>query len=275
MDDPRNALNAMLEIISFEKIFAVLVICALAWLFLVFAQFVLAKLILTLPKHRLLLSRLYPFIRLFIWGGVIIYAIVGILDPHENLVLAVIGSIGIVIGLATQEPAKNMIAGFIIMLNPPYRVGDMVTLAGHYGEVIKLEWSVTWLRTFDDNTVMVPNAEVLKTAVSNSNSGALDEMVVINFTLPINVDHKKAIALAKEATQCSPYTFLNKPIKVMIATDYHLKEHLIQLTIKAYVMDVRLERKFASDINIRVLSAYKEAGFYAADPQNIPETLKH
>jgi hypothetical protein len=33
--------------------------------------------------------------------------------------------------------------------------------------------------------LLYPNAEALKTAVSNSNSGALDEMVVINFTLPI------------------------------------------------------------------------------------------
>lgn len=90
------------------------------------------------------------------------------------------------------------------MTNPPYRVGDMVTLSGHYGEVIKLEWSMTWLRTFDDNTVMVPNAEALKTAVSNANSGALNEMVVVSFTIPMNADHQKAIALAREATQYSP-----------------------------------------------------------------------
>ncbi|MBB1270823.1 mechanosensitive ion channel family protein [Shewanella sp. SR44-3] len=262
MEDSRNALQAILAMISLEKILAVFIICAVAWLFLVFAQFSLAKLTLKLPKHRLLLNRLYPFIRLFTWGGVIMYAIIGILNPHENLVLAVIGSISIVIGLATQEPAKNLIAGFIIMLNPPYRVGDMVTLAGHYGEVIKLEWSVTWLRTFDDNTVMVPNAEALKTAVSNSNSGALDEMVVINFCLPIHIDHQTAIALAKEATQCSPYTFLNKPIKVMISSDFRFGEHLLLLTIKAYVMDVRLERKFSSDINIRVLNAFKQARLY-------------
>jgi small conductance mechanosensitive channel len=262
MEDSRKALQAMLEIISWEKLLAVLIICALAWLFLVLAQYALVKLTLKLPKYRLFLSRLYPFIRLFVWGAVIAYAIIGILDPHENLVLAVIGSISIVIGLATQEPAKNMIAGFIIMLNPPYRVGDMVTLSGHYGEVIKLEWSVTWLRTFDDNTVMVPNAEALKTAVSNSNSGALDEMVVINFKLPVNVDHNHACALAREATQCSPYTFLNKPIRVILGTDHSFGQHLISLTIKAYVMDVRLERKFASDINNRVLTAFKQAGLY-------------
>lgn len=265
MEDSRNALEAMLNIISFEKIAIIVLLCFIAWLVLLLVQTILNQLITKLPKHRLILNRLYPFIRLFIWGGVIAYTIIGILDPHQNLILAVIGSVSIVVGLATQEPAKNMIAGFIIMLNPPYRVGDMVTLAGHYGEVTKLEWSVTWLRTFDDNTVMIPNAEAIRTAVSNSNSGALDEMVVISFTLPINIDHILAMKLAKEATQCSPYTFLNKPIAVNLGNEFSFGQHLQTITIKAYVMDVRLERKFVSDINMRVLSAFKNAQFYDAN----------
>jgi small-conductance mechanosensitive channel len=122
--------------------------------------------------------------------------------------------------------------------------------------------SLTWLRTFDDNTVMVPNAEALKAAVSNANSGALDEMVVVCFTLPMHADHQKAIALAREATQCSPYTFLNKPIIVTLGNDYSFGQYQQTVTVKAYVMDVRLEKKFMSDINIRVLSAFKKAQFY-------------
>jgi len=268
MDDSRKALQAFLDIISFDRIVSVLLLCLMAWLLLVFVQFCLNQLNNALPKHRLIWNRSYPFIRLLVWLCVIIFAVVGIIDPHENLILAVVGSISIVVGLATQEPAKNMIAGFIIMLNPPYRVGDMVTLAGHYGEVIKLEWSVTWLRTFDDNTVMVPNAEALKTAVSNANSGALDEMVVVSFTLPMHADHQKAIALAREATQCSPYTFLNKPIIVILGNDDSFGQYQQTVTVKAYVMDVRLERKFMSDLNIRVLSAFKKAQFY--DVQQTP-----
>ncbi|WP_144210711.1 mechanosensitive ion channel family protein [Shewanella donghaensis] len=273
MDDSRKALQAILDIISFEKLFAFALVCIIAWFVLFLAQFLLSQLTKTLPKYRLLWSRLYPFIRLITWAIVIIYTIVEIIDPHENLVLAVIGSIGIVLGLATQEPAKNMIAGLIIMITPPYRVGDMVTLAGHYGEVIKLDWSVTWLRTFDDNTVMVPNAEALKTAVSNANSGALDEMVVVNFCLPVDVDHQQAMALVKEATQCSPYTFLDKPITVNIATDYEFGQHLIKLTVKAYVMDIRLERKFASDINFRVINAFKHAQFYPVTKSVTSESI--
>ncbi|GGP53836.1 mechanosensitive ion channel family protein [Shewanella saliphila] len=268
MDNSREALQAFLDIISFDRILSILLLCLTAWLFLVLVQFCLNQLNNKLPKYRLIWNRSYPFVRLFVWLCVIIYSIVGIIDPHENLILAVVGSISIVVGLATQEPAKNMIAGFIIMLNPPYRVGDMVTLAGHYGEVIKLEWSVTWLRTFDDNTVMVPNAEALKTAVSNANSGALDEMVVVKFTIPMAVDLQKAIALAREATQCSPYTFLNKPIIVNLGNDYSFGQYQQTITVKAYVMDVRLEKKFVSDINIRVLSAFKNAHFY--DEQQTP-----
>ncbi|MFT6257658.1 mechanosensitive ion channel domain-containing protein [Shewanella sp. S1-58-MNA-CIBAN-0166] len=262
MEDSRKALQAFLEIISFDRIISILLLCLMAWLLLVLIQFCLNQLNKALPKYRLIWNRSYPFVRLFVWLSVIVYSIVGIIDPHENLVLAVVGSISIVVGLATQEPAKNMIAGFIIMINPPYRVGDMVTLSGHYGEVIKLEWSVTWLRTFDDNTVMVPNAEALKTAVSNANSGALDEMVVVSFTIPMNADHNKAIALAREATQCSPYTFLNKPIIVNLGNEHDFGQFLQTITVKAYVMDVRLEKKFISDINIRVLSAFKNAQFY-------------
>ncbi|ARD23538.1 mechanosensitive ion channel family protein [Shewanella japonica] len=271
MEDSRKALQAILDIISFDKLFAFALVCFFAWLLLVVVQTLLTHLTVKLPKYRLLWSRLYPFVRLFIWATVIIYTIAEIINPHENLVLAVIGSIGIVLGLATQEPAKNMIAGLIIMITPPYRVGDMVTLSGHYGEVIQLDWSVTWLRTFDDNTVMVPNAEALKTAVSNANSGALDEMVVVKFTLPIQVDHQQATRLAKEATQCSPYTFLDKPITVNVATRYEFGEHLIKLTVKAYVMDIRLERKFASDINLRVINAFKQEKFY---PMSTSETAE-
>ena len=244
MEDSRKALQAFLDIISFDRIISILLLCLMAWLLLVLIQFCLNQLNKALPKYRLIWNRSYPFVRLFVWLSVIVYSIVGIIDPHENLILAVVGSISIVVGLATQEPAKNMIAGFIIMINPP------------------------WLRTFDDNTVMIPNAEALKTAVSNANSGALDEMVVVKFTLPMLVDHKKAIALAREATQCSPYTFLNKPIIVNLGNEYDLGEFLQTITVKAYVMDVRLEKKFMSDINIRVLSAFKNARFY--DGQQTP-----
>lgn len=75
----------------------------------------------------------------------------------------------------------------------------------------------TWLRTFDDNAVMIPNAEFLKGAVANSNSGALDEMVVIPVDLPLPCNVAEARAIAADAARASPYCYLKKPVAVAVS----------------------------------------------------------
>ncbi|UTA47857.1 mechanosensitive ion channel family protein [Simiduia sp. 21SJ11W-1] len=262
METPTEAFESVLTLFSPGKLLAIAMLAGMAWLLLTVMLHLLQRLALQFPRHRLLINRIYPLTRVVVWSAVVLYSVVGIIQPHPSVLFAMLGSAGLALGLATQEPIKNMVSGLIIMINPPYRVGDMVNLAGHYGEVIKLEWSVTWLRTFDDNTVMVPNAEALKTAVSNANSGALDELVAITVHLPAHADHQRAMQLAREATLCSPYCYLKKPVTVLLGTECPMGEVLLTVTVKAYVLDVRLERRFASDIHVRVIDAYKTAGLW-------------
>ena len=148
MKEPQNAQSTFdnfLAIFSIDKMVAIAALLFSAWLFLTLFLFLLNRLTAQFPRYRLLLNRIYPITRVVIWSGTLIYAIVGVVDPHQSVLFAVLGSAGLAVGLAAQDPIKNMVAGLIIMINPPYRVGDMVTLSGHYGEVVKLEWSVTGL----------------------------------------------------------------------------------------------------------------------------------
>lgn len=269
MDTPVNALKDLLALFSFGKMAAIAGLFLVSWLLLLLLRAFLVRLAVQFPRYRLLLNRFYPVTRAVVWIAVVLYAVVGILNPHQGIVIAVLGTAGLAFGLAAQDPIKNLVAGLIITLNPPYRVGDMVSLAGHYGEVIALEWSVTWLRTFDDNTIMVPNSVALHAPVSNANSGALDELVSVSFTLSAKVDHTKAMSLAREATLCSPYTFLKKPVGVQLETQHDWGEPLIVVIVKAYVLDVRFEKKFATDINIRVLDAFKTAGLLPVEYESL------
>lgn len=255
-----QVLQKLLDIISFNKLFTAALVLLATWAFLTLLEKSLQTVAEKFSRHRLLLNRIYPITRIIVWSIITVFIVLVILRPPESIVFALLGSAGLAIGLAAQGGIRNMLAGLMIMFNPPYRVGDMITLAGHYGEVIKLEWSVTWLRTFDDNTVMIPNAEILNNPVSNSNSGALDEMIVVDIDIPASSDHRLAAALAREATCCSPFVFLKKPISVITSTRFDYGHHLVRLTIKAYVLDVRFERRFASDITQRTLDAYKKNG---------------
>lgn len=254
----------MMDMLSIGRLIAAASVLLVIWLMLTLLHRALNQLAERMPRYRLTLIRVYPIVRILMWSMVTGFVVINILAPPDSVVFALLGSVGLAVGLASQDAIRNMVAGTIIMFNPPYRVGDMVTLAGHYGEVTKLEWGVTWLRTFDDNTVMVPNAEILRGTVSNSNSGALDEMVAVELDLPAHCDHRLAMKLAHEATCCSPYTFLKKPIDVHLAHRFEHGHYLVKITIKAYVLDVRLERRFATDITTRVLEAYKSAGLLAS-----------
>ena len=254
-----DTLAQLAELFSLSLLLRIALVVAFAWLFLRVLHAGLQQLIQRFPRYRLQMGQMYPVLRIFIWSVVIAYIVFGIIKPPQAIVFAVLGSLGLAIGLAAQGGVRNLIAGVMMIFNPPFRVGDMVHFGGYYGEVTRLDLSVTWLRTLDDSVIMVPNSAVLENAVANANSGELSEMVVINIDLPRSIAIQEARSLAMEAAISSPYTFLKKPVSVTVESRYDFN-FLLRLVIKAYVVDVRLERLLSSDITERLIEALDERG---------------
>lgn len=269
-----NMVQLLEQIFSFINIFAILSVLAGVWVFLVFMRWCIDGLVAFYPKYRIQLSQTYPMLRIVVWIGTMIYIVVGIIHPPEAILFASLGSMGLAIGLASQDAIRNVLAGIIMAFSPRFRVGDMVQIGEHYGEVVGLDLSITRLQTFDDNTVSVPNANVLNMPVSNANGGELNEMVVIPIALPPNVSIKKVKTAAITAAKCSPYVFLKKPITATISPVYD-KGFYIQLTVKAYVIDVRMEKAMATDIAERIMESLFEKDLLkdsVYDPEKIELT---
>ncbi|MHB8766671.1 MAG: mechanosensitive ion channel family protein [Deferrisomatales bacterium] len=152
----------------------------------------------------------------------------------------------------------------MILFDQPFRTGDMVQVGETYGEVVNIGLRSVRIHTFDDSTVTLPNSLVLSQAVKNSNSGALDEMVVVEFCLPATADVQRVKALAREAGASSPYAFLKKPISVVVE-DALDRTFLTRFKVKCYVLDVRLERVLASDVTERIKVALVEQGLPGDD----------
>jgi small-conductance mechanosensitive channel len=79
--------------------------------------------------------------------------------------ISVIG--GTVIGFAAVNTLGNAIAGFIVMISRPFRVGDRIFFNGRFSDVISINLIYTKLRTPDLVYVNVPNQELLKSEVDN------------------------------------------------------------------------------------------------------------
>lgn len=254
-----NTIVELVELMSLSRLLQVALVVAVTWLLLRVIHAGLQQLIQRFPRYRLQMGQIYPVIRIFMWFLVIAFIIFGLVKPPQTIVFAVLGSLGLAIGLAAQGGVRNLLAGVMMIFNPPFRVGDMVHFGGHYGEVTRLDLSVTWLRTLDDSVIMVPNSAVLENAVVNANSGELSEMVVVNIDLPRSIPIQEVRALAREAAIASPYTYLKKPVSVTLESRYDY-DFLLRLVIKAYVIDVRLERLMSSDITERFVTALPGLG---------------
>lgn len=244
-------IKALADMFSASHLFTAVMVVAVAWTLLKLLQWLSEFLSRRLPRYRMQITGVFPALRVLIWATVIYIVVEKAIRPPQAQLLAMLASIGLAIGLAAQDVVRNLISGVILIFERPFRIGDMVRIGDDYGEIVGIGLRSIQMHTFDDSIVTIPNATVMSQQVSNSNNGALDELVVVNFTVPASLESRALKELAYEAAVSSPYAYLKKPITVL-AEDVFNRTLLTRMTVKAYVLDVRLERLFASDVLERI-----------------------
>jgi small-conductance mechanosensitive channel len=83
-------------------------------------------------------------------------------------VLASSAVIGLVIGFASQRTIGNVVAGVLIAVTQPLRLGDEVEVEGTQGVVEEIGLTYTWIRTRDNDRLVVPNEKLASQTIRNS-----------------------------------------------------------------------------------------------------------
>jgi len=71
-----------------------------------------------------------------------------------------LGVTGIAIGFAFKDIFQNLLAGLLILLTRPFRLGDQIVSGPHEGTVEEIQVRATLLRTYDNRRVVIPNSEL-------------------------------------------------------------------------------------------------------------------
>jgi MscS family membrane protein len=219
-------------------------------------------------NYRITIKGVIPIVRIFGWMIIIYIVIAGIFRPPVATVIAVTASVGIAVGFAAQDILKNIFGGIMILFDRPFQVGDKIQLGEYYGEVMKIGLRSTKIVTPDDSTVTIPNGELMNKSVSNTNYGEPNCQVVAEIYLPIDIDTERVRQIATEAAQVSRYVYLNKPITVLFFNEIKDRRAYLKMRLKAYVIDIRYEFQFKSDMTEVVMKELLKMNLISTEDYN-------
>lgn len=92
--------------------------------------------------------------------------------------------LGLVVGFAARQTLANLVAGILLAITQPIRVGDTVTVQGDTGRVDDLTLSYTYIDTGDGRLMVVPNEQVLSAPVFNHSTGDKTAPATVSVWLP-------------------------------------------------------------------------------------------
>jgi small-conductance mechanosensitive channel len=113
-------------------------------------------------------------------------------------ILASSAVLGLVVGFAARQTLANAIAGVLLAITQPIRIGDLVTVEGETGEVEDVRLTYTYIRLDDGRRLVVPNERLAESSIQNHTVVDPRVQVEVSVWLPPGADVDRAIALAVE-----------------------------------------------------------------------------
>jgi small conductance mechanosensitive channel len=224
--------------------------------------------------HRFFENRDYEvsletFLRSFIGIGlkiVIIITAAGIVGFPTTSLVAIFGAAGLAVGLALQGSLSNFAGGVLILIFRPFKVGDLVTLSGEFGEIKEIQIFNTIILTPDNRTVIFPNGAISNgTIINHSKHGNL--LVEMKLSIDFTEDFENVRSIILKELNNDPNVLKNPAADVFIIG---YGDTSLQLTIRPYA-----EPKHYWDVHFNTLNNLRRALIAngVRDPQPVTRVM--
>lgn len=188
-----------------------------------------------------------------------------------NSMIAVLGSVGIAIGLAMQSHLSNIAAGIEILILKPIKSGDFVLIDGFTGTVKKTAFFFTYLNTVDNRLVIIPNNDVVNNPLVNFSAEQFRKLDV-----KVGISYDSNITLAKSIIKdllAKDERVLNEPEPPLVVVD-ELGDSSVNLIVRAWLMsDYLLDTKYDFLESIKI--EFDKAGIVIPYPQTDIHLYEH
>ncbi len=158
-----------------------------------------------LEKRKVKLQIIQLISRITYWSVVVLITTIALSTVGVNLsaFLAGLGIIGFTVGFALQDVSKNFVAGLLLLISQPFQIGDTISVGGYMGVVQTIELRATELKMLDGRQVLIPNADVFSSPLTNFTRNRL-RRVEIKCGVAYGTNLEKARQIALDAIRSIP-----------------------------------------------------------------------
>ncbi len=176
------------------------------------------------------------------------------------------GALSVGIGFGLQNIVNNFVSGLVLLFERPIKIGDWVVVGALEGKVKQINVRSTEIETFSRASVIIPNSDLLQTAVVNwthkSSIGRVEVPVGVGYGSDIEQVELLLLECARGNSE-----ILSWPAPFVFFLDFG--ESSLDFQLYAYVGNVERRLRVGSDLRKIIMAKFWDAGIEIPFPQRV------
>lgn len=176
------------------------------------------------------------------------------------------GALSVGIGFGLQNVVNNFVSGIIILIERPIKIGDWIVVAGNEGIVKKIRIRATELETWKKATVIIPNADIISSVLTNLTLRNQQGRTEIALSVPrdSDIDYIRDVLLSC----CQDVKNVQKnPPPYVVFTG--ISDTGLQVQLRCFVTNVNMRESTTSVVIENVVKSFQKEGLHFAVPKLI------
>lgn len=194
------------------------------------------------------------------WGVLSIFGI-----NMDNLAMF-FGALSVGLGFGLQHIVNNFFSGVLILFERPVKKGDWVNVNGKEGIVTNINIRSTELRTFDETSIVIPNADILSNSLVNMTHTDVLGRVVINVGVSYDSDLHKVKQILIDCAKRHPNIEQGREPAVFLR---EFGDSSINFSLMVVISDVMKKLPTQSEIMFDIYDAFEKEGIEIPFPQRV------
>ncbi|UVC11620.1 mechanosensitive ion channel family protein [Rhizobium sp. TH2] len=200
------------------------------------------------------------------YAGIVIAAVIGVSAAGVDLssFALVAGALSLGIGFGLQTIVQNFVSGLILLAERPFKVGDWIVNGPVEGFVRRISVRATEVETFQNQSIIVPNSQLINAAVGNwmlHNTLARSEIPI---SVSYDSDPKQVMELLLEIARSHPLVLTMPEPNVGFQS---FGEFALNFELRFYLSDLFQGGPVRNDIRVAIIERFRQEGIVIPKPE--------